>query len=570
MAGYINRDNYQANSNQSFFNKVFRDINILGTKYESEIIKNSKAYGVAEKVKKDFKNLRLNQYDDDFYKSFLSIASSDSTLKDSAAYFDKSYEEFKNDITKYILDNEIDDILTTLSNECIVDSPDGKICTIQYNSASIKESLKEEITNTFNMVYSMYGFDDHHTMWDYFKKWLIYGYLAFEIVYDSSKKNITGFRELDPSTLKPTVYVDSTGTLQKVFIQNSKQGQKEVVLTESEIVYISFSNALYPTKVSYAQQLIKPFNLLKIMEMTRISWNVINGQFRTAVNVPVTGLSKNNSKQSLSQLISSYNDSYFITNDTNELVFNGTKTYPFTRTFWYPVKDGEQVTTETVGGDGPDLSDMEALKYFVFKLRDASMIPYNRFDKENSAGYELAAEGMMRDELRFSKLINQFRYKFSNLLLKPMFIQLYANRPELMNDRFFKQNISIVYNKENLFDELKEAELIQKRVDLITTLKDSLVTQDKDMNDAHFFDLNFLVEKILIEKFIKFTKEDLTLNEKHKQITSIEQEGYSRSDATKIFDGESRKKFKKKEITSEPIATDEDLENMDSEENYEE
>ena len=91
---------------------------------------------------------------------------------------------------------------------------------------------------------------------------------------------------------------------------------------------------------------------------------------------------------------------------------------------------------------------------------------------------------------------------------------------------------------------------MQKRIDIIGSLKDSLVTQDAEMNDIVYFDINFLIERILVDKYFKITPEDLKINEVFKQITAIEKEGYTRVDAERIFNGASRKKFKKVKIAS--------------------
>jgi hypothetical protein len=72
--------------------------------------------------------------------------------------------------------------------------------------------------------------------------------------------------------------------------------------------------------------------------------------------------------------------------------------------------------------------------------------------------------------------------------------------------------ISVQYNKDNMFDELKTMEIMQKRLDFISALKDNLVETDENMNDIPYFDLDFL-----IKKYMKMDPSDLQQNEEEKK-----------------------------------------------------
>jgi hypothetical protein len=71
--------------------------------------------------------------------------------------------------------------------------------------------------------------------------------------------------------------------------------------------------------------------------------------------------------------------------------------------------------------------------------------------------------------------------------------------------------ISVQYNKDNMFEELKTMEIMQKRLDFISSLKDNLVETDENMNDIPYFDLDFL-----IKKYLKMDPNDLQQNNDYK------------------------------------------------------
>jgi hypothetical protein len=197
---------------------------------------------------------------------------------------------------------------------------------------------------------------------------------------------------------------------------------------------------------------------------------------------------------------------------------------------------------EVLGGEGPELSDTEALKYFHDKLKMASKIPFMRFDKESPAGYEVAAEGMMRDEVRFNRFVERLRSIFKEILVKPLYIQMILDHPELKDDIAFKAGITVEFNSNNIFEELKSIELSKSRLEYITTLRNDLVEQDSEMNDVPYWDLDFL-----IERYGKFDEDDLNSNKKYKLSKTYIKDGYSKEDSWKIVNGEDIKKFKKKE-----------------------
>ena len=282
------------------------------------------------------------------------------------------------------------------------------------------------------------------------------------------------------------------------------------MLFDSQIIYLSYSQINSPQRVSYVERLVRSFNLLRIMEHSRIIWAVTNASFKTQFTIPVGGKSKTRAKQSLAQLMNNYREVVDFDFESGEIKTNGKPMMPFNKEYWLPSKDGETPEIQTVGGDGPDLGDTESLKYFSDKLKVASKIPFSRFDRENGSGsYEMDASGMMRDEIKYSKFINRLRSIFQEILVKPLYLQTVINHPELKKDMNFKAGLGLEYVKDNVFEEMKEMELMTKRIDFIGNMKTQLSVTDAEMNETPFFELGFLVKR-----FGKFTRDDLIANER--------------------------------------------------------
>jgi len=281
------------------------------------------------------------------------------------------------------------------------------------------------------------------------------------------------------------------------------------------------------------------------METTRIIWAVTNASYKMKFVIPVGGKSKNRAKQSLAKLMHNYREVVDFDYQSGELKFNGKPMMQFNKEYWLPSKDGEEPQVESVGGDGPEISDTETLKYFGDKLKMVSKIPFSRFDKDSPASYEMSVEGMLRDEIRFNRFVNRLRSIFQEILVKPLYIQTILDFPELADDMNFKLNVSIEFNTNNVFEEMKQNELNKTRLEFIDTLL-NLSEENAEGEDVKYWDLDFVMER-----WGKFDDDDLKMNKLYKTRKLLHHEGYSKEDSIKIADGEDKTKFKKKEKEEE-------------------
>jgi len=460
----------------------------------------------------------------------------DVSNKKNISYFDKSYGKKRDQLRNFAVQDEIEDILDTVTDEAIVYDETNYFAYPIIN-ASVSKEVKDDLIDSYNKIYEYFGFSDGQSSWNYFRKWLVDGYLSFEIIYDDEQRHIIGFKELDPVSLMPAVDKESG---KKIWIQYKGGGPKERVLFDTQVIYLAYSSVNSPSRVSYVERLIRSFNLLRIMEHSRIIWAVTNASFKMKFVIPVGGKSKTRAKQSLAQLMNNYRELVNFDMQSGEIQTNGKPMMQFHKEYWLPSKDGEQPEIDTLANDGPQLSDTESLQWFYDKLKLASKIPFSRFDKDSPATYEMAAEGMNREEIKFAKFINRLRSIFQEILVKPLYIQICLDYPELEDDTNFKGNLTIKYNKDNVFEELKQMELASKRIDFISQVRSGLTEQDSEMNEVPFFSLNFL-----IKKYGGFTEEDLKKNKKMKEVDDLVKQGYEPGDAEKIADGEDPKKFKK-------------------------
>lgn len=493
MAGFFRKagTSFRKNSISQFLKELTK----FGLDYDNQILKNSMAVGATQngfftggKFMGD-----VNNFTEDEYTLFLGMSIGDLTEKKRLSFYEKDYKTKLLEFQRISLEDEIEDILDTVADETIVYDDSGYFCKPRDIQIDLKdkEKINNQLNANFKKIYNLFGFKDTNTAWSYFKKWLIEGFLAFEIVYDDNNENITGFNLLDSTTLE-IGFKDN----KRVWYQNRGAGaNREKELYDSQIIYISYSFMNSPSRISYLEGLIRPFNIMRTMEQTRIVWSIVNSSFKQKFLVPVGSQSKNRGKQTLRQFMNQYKEDIQFDSSTGKVEIKGQPNLPFYKQYWFPISSSGTVPEiDNVNSDGPQLNDSELLRYFYNKLKLVSKIPFSRFEREAGSGnFGLDASGIQRDEIKFSRFITRIRNLFKEIIEKPLWIQMVLDFPELKEDNEFKSDIEIEYSKYNLFEELKEYEIMGRRLDAMNNLG-SVMSAD---NQTPYFPLEYRVKKFL-------------------------------------------------------------------------
>lgn len=544
MAGFTNNRMYSSNPNPVI--RRLRQLSRFGMNYKDDVIKNVRSTDLTL----DNKNLQTNPnngqigtvYDENVQVLFARMSASDPSLgKGFFNLSEENYQKKKEQLRRFALQDEIEEILDIICDETIVFDGTNKFANVKLNY-KVDQNILNEFTEEYNKLYNYFGFYDTVQATDYFRKWLIDGFLAFEIVYNSEQTEIIGFVELDPALLTPGINPE---TNEKIWFVNQQQGiggqmTFDRMLYDSQIIYLAYAKADAVSRISYVERLIRSFNILRTMEATRIIWAVTNASYKTQYIIPVGSVQSPRGRQTLAKAMSNYKELVDFDWDSGEIKTNGKPMLQFYKDIFMASEGGETPQIQNLGGDGPEISDTETLKYFRDKLKQASKIPFTRFEKEQGEGnYTMSAEGIAREEIRFSKFISRLRAIFQEILIKPLYLQMCLKHREIMSDINYRVNLGLEYNKDSVFEQNKEIELLQKQSDFISSIMSSMVEQDSEGNDVPYFDFNFIVRK-----FFNMSDEDLKLNQRFKDEKDLKKEGYKPEDIAKILDGAPKEDFK--------------------------
>lgn len=492
------------------WSKILTTLSHYGMNYDDKVYKNLQAIP-ADKLLQNKDEMNLLQ------QNLYGMWQNNFKIKpeEEKSFTEKTFDQKRTVLRNMAMQPELEDILDKMCNESIVyDDEEAYICQPFLDKGLLhdlneqhSEEIDKIIQTSFYKLYLLLEWKEK--AWDIYRKYLIDGVLCYEIVYDNLEhpKSIINIVELDPVTL--TKEVDN---MTIYWTQFKGVYGRERKLLDSQVIYIKYEDSGVSTRQSYLERLIRPFNLYRIVEQAQVIWTVTQSSFKTLFTIPVGQMNRAKGMQTLASAMNRYKEDINFNVDTGELMVNGKPNLPFNKEYWLPENENGKPQIETLVDNGPQLNDSDQIKYFENKLQKMSKIPINRFDREaQSTWFGTDPTQALREEIDFARFIIRLRNTFAIVMLKPLRIQLALTYPDIKNDKRILNSVSLRWNSYNLFEEMMNIEVMSKRIEFISTMKDSLVETDAEGNDIPFFSIKFL-----IQKYLKMSEADLDLNEKLK------------------------------------------------------
>lgn len=466
------------------FEKNLLNLSTLGIKWNSSLIKQIRTnddFDAANDTGLGNVNRSMFAGDDLFTRQYENLAGNNKFI----AFYDQTYQMRRDFLRKFALQGEIDYVLDTIADEVIVN--DEMHYFAYPNTKQLRSILKpehgkkivDEINASYRRIYHMFHFNESNDAWHYVKKFLVDGFLAFEIIYSDKKSNknvasdIIGFKELDPITLQPEIKVNSKGQEYKVWVINKGDKQNERELLDTNVIYISWAKTNFVSHFSYCERLIRSFNMLRTLENSRIIWNLQNAQKRIKIVVPIGTESDQVAKTRLRQLEAYYKEDIVVDNMSGEVTVNGQPKFTFAKTMIFPSKEGTTTEISEIGIEGHDMNSTEQLKWFWQRFMIESKLPKDRFNMIFD-GNEMSAipdnNNMTREEYRFSLFINQIRDIFQEIVIKPTWLQFSLHNPSFAGNDVIKNSLGLDFVEENIFKLGKENAVLQISSQIIQTL----------------------------------------------------------------------------------------------------
>jgi len=320
---------------------------------------------------------------------------------------------------------------------------------------------------------------------DIFRRFYIDGKMYYHIIInrDDPTQGIRELRYIDPRKLRKVreikkkkderTGVDIMNVINEYYIFNDKVtssfGPVGVRITTDAIVSVvsGLMDSRRAVVLSYLHKAIKPLNQLRMIEDATVIYRISRAPERRIFYIDVGNLPKLKAEQYLRDIMVKYKNKVVYDANTGE-VRDDRKYMSMLEDYWLPRREGGKGTEITTLPGGQNLGELEDVQYFEKKLYKALCVPISRLNPESS-GFSLGrVSEITRDELKFTKFVDRLRTKFSELFDKALRTQCVL-KGICTNEEWaqFKEHIHYDFIKDNNFAELKDAELMKERLNLL-------------------------------------------------------------------------------------------------------
>jgi hypothetical protein len=208
-----------------------------------------------------------------------------------------------------------------------------------------------------------------------------------------------------------------------------------------------------------------------MIEDAVVIYRISRAPERRVFYIDVGNLPKGKAEQYLRDIMVKYRNKMVYDASTGELR-DDRKHMSMLEDFWLPRREGGKGTEITTLPAGQNLGQMDDVQYFQRKLLQSMNVPFSRLEPQGGGLVGLGrSTEVTRDELKFQKFITKIRNKFSQIFDHALKTQLVLKGICTSEEwEEFREKIYYDYKKDNNFAELRDAELLQNRLQILGTI----------------------------------------------------------------------------------------------------
>ncbi|NDH49565.1 MAG: hypothetical protein EBY41_03260 [Proteobacteria bacterium] len=258
----------------------------------------------------------------------------------------------------------------------------------------------------------------------------------------------------------------ASGTQKTNSFKNSIGGAARISKDAITYVHSGLVDRNKQVVLSYLHKAIKALNQLRMIEDSLVIYRLSRAPERRIFYIDVGNLPKIKAEQYLRDVMTRYRNKLVYDANTGE-IRDDKKMMSMLEDFWLPRREGGRGTEITTLPGGQNLGELTDVQYFQKKLFRALGVPESRLGGEGGFNLGRSSE-ILRDEIKFTKFVGRMRKRFSQLFMDMLKTQLILKNVVSTEDwKVLSDHIQFDYVYDNHFAELKEAELIQNRLNVL-------------------------------------------------------------------------------------------------------
>ena len=374
---------------------------------------------------------------------------------------------------------EVDAAIEDIVNEAIASSENENPVDLNLDQVDVPDNIKKAMSEEFDKICSMINFQEMAP--DIFRSFYVDGRVYHHLIINEAqpKLGIQDIRNIDATKIrkvKNIKYKKDQATNAKIvdkveefYIFQEKVGQAQGVRISPDAISYVTSGLLDPTKksvVSYLHKALKPINQLRMMEDSLVIYRLARAPERRIFYIDVGNMPRGKSEAYMRDIMTRYRNKLVYDASTGELK-DDRKHMSMLEDFWLPRREGGRGTEITTLPGGENLGQIEDIIYFQKRLYRSLNVPLSRLEQEAQFSLGRSTE-INRDEVKFQKFIDKIRKRFSKMFIEILRKQLILKGIITDQDwNTWKNDITVDFLRDNHFAELKDAEVLQNRLNTL-------------------------------------------------------------------------------------------------------
>jgi hypothetical protein len=244
------------------------------------------------------------------------------------------------------------------------------------------------------------------------------------------------------------------------------------------------------TVLSHLNKAIKPVNQLRMIEDALVVYRISRAPERRIFYIDVGNLPKMKAEAYLKDVMNRYRNKMVYDARTGE-IRDDRNHMSMLEDFWLPRREGGRGTEITTLPGGSNLGEIDDITYFQKKLYRSLNVPVSRLAEES--GFQIGrSDNITRDELKFTKFVQRLRKKFAVLFSDLLKTQLVLKGVIAVEEwDSIKERIQYDFLQDGYFTELKNAEILRERLDMLGQIESYVGTYySKEYVRKHILRMN--------------------------------------------------------------------------------
>jgi hypothetical protein len=364
--------------------------------------------------------------------------------------------------------HDVESAIEEVCSEAIIqDAPE--IVTLNLDNIETSDKIKDKIQDEFSNILKLFNFKKEG--YDIFKQFYVDGRMYIQILVKNN--TIIKLKILNPLKLFPAK--DKTTGETFFYYKEDMHKNEGYKIHKDHIAYITsgIKDGKKGITLSNLHRSIIPLNQLQTMEQSVVIYRLVRAPERRVFRIDVGRLPKTKAEAYVKRMMNQFRNKLTYDVDTGE-VKQRKNQIVMAEDFWFPKdSDGNGTEVDTLDG-GQQLGEIQDVVFFKKKLFRSLKVPFNRVNAdEDSPTINFGNSGeLTREELKFYKYVVRTRNRFENAfvdILKTACLLKNICKPDEWKELFHNE-INFIWGVDNYYEEKKEAEIMEGRLDLLSTI----------------------------------------------------------------------------------------------------